>query len=78
MGRVPALINEWLNAIQAQNTPTVCVVVYGNRVYDNALLDLKILLSNADVCPVPVQHILGSIHFQIQRHLQKDVPMKMI
>ena len=41
MGRVPALLIEWLNAIQAHNTPTVCVVVYGNRVYDDALLELK-------------------------------------
>ena len=32
MGRVPALLTEWLHAIKAQNTPAVCVVVYGNRV----------------------------------------------
>lgn len=44
MGRVPALLSEWLNAIQAHNTPTVCVVVYGNRVYDDALLELKKIL----------------------------------
>ncbi|WP_243685553.1 flavodoxin family protein [Methanosarcina barkeri] len=41
MGRVPALLNEWLNTIQAHNTPTVCVVVYGNRAYEDALLELK-------------------------------------
>ncbi|WP_031480750.1 EFR1 family ferrodoxin [Maridesulfovibrio frigidus] len=41
MGRVPALLLEWLNSIQADNTPTICVVVYGNRVYDDALLELK-------------------------------------
>ena len=46
MGRVPALLNEWLHAIKARNTPAVCVVVYGNRVYDNALLELKDVLSN--------------------------------
>lgn len=44
MGRVPALLNEWLNTIQAHNTPTVCVVVYGNRAYEDALLELKKIL----------------------------------
>ena len=28
MGRVPALLMEWLQAIRAQKTPVVCVVVY--------------------------------------------------
>ncbi len=41
MGRVPALLTEWLQVIKAQKTPVVCVVVYGNRAYENALLELK-------------------------------------
>jgi len=41
MGRVPALLMEWLQVIKAQKTPVVCVVVYGNKVYDDALLELK-------------------------------------
>ncbi|MCX6680962.1 MAG: EFR1 family ferrodoxin [Methanothrix sp.] len=45
MGRVPALLSEWLHAIQAHNTPAVCVVVYGNRVYDDALLELNDILT---------------------------------
>lgn len=44
MGRVPALLNEWLHTIKAHNTPTVCIVVYGNRVYEDALLELKDIL----------------------------------
>jgi len=44
MGRVPAIINEWLHAIKAHNTPAVFIVVYGNRAYDNALLELKDIL----------------------------------
>lgn len=44
MGRVPALLGEWLHAIKAHNTPAVSVVVYGNRVYDNSLLELKNVL----------------------------------
>ena len=45
MGRVPALLTEWLHAIKAHNTPAVCVVVYGNRVYDDALVELSDILA---------------------------------
>ncbi|MDD3112620.1 MAG: ferredoxin, partial [Methanofollis liminatans] len=45
MGRVPALVTEWLHAIAARNTPAVCVVVYGNRVYDDALIELEDILT---------------------------------
>jgi ferredoxin len=45
MGRVPALVTEWLHTIQADQTPVVCVVVYGNRTYDNALFELKDILT---------------------------------
>ena len=47
MGRVPALVTEWLQAIQAHNTPAVCVVVYGNRAYEDALLELNDILTRA-------------------------------
>ncbi|TCO72176.1 EFR1 family ferrodoxin [Marinisporobacter balticus] len=44
MGRVPALLMEWLHALKANNTPTVGIVVYGNRAYEDALLELKNVL----------------------------------
>lgn len=43
-GRVPALAVEALNKVKGKNTPAVAVCVYGNRDYDDALLELK------DVC----------------------------
>jgi ferredoxin len=46
MGRVPALLNDWLQAIEARKTPTVSVVVYGNRAYDDALLELRDVLTS--------------------------------
>lgn len=46
MGRVPSVLTDWLNSIKADNTPTVCVVVYGNRAFDDALLELKDFLVN--------------------------------
>jgi ferredoxin len=44
MGRVPSVLSDWLNSFKADNTPAVCVVVYGNRAYDDALLELKDML----------------------------------
>jgi len=45
MGRVPALLGHWLRRIVARDTPTVCVVVYGNRAFDDALLELRDILT---------------------------------
>jgi len=63
MGRVPALLNEWLNQIQAQNTLTVCVVVYGNRLYDNALLELKDILIKRGCVPIAGAAYIGEHAF---------------
>lgn len=40
-GRVQTNAIEWLHTIEAHNTLTVCIVVYGNRAYDDALLELN-------------------------------------
>lgn len=41
MGRVPEIIHDWLARMRADKTPTVCLVVYGNRAYEDALLELS-------------------------------------
>jgi ferredoxin len=63
MGRVPALLIEWLHAIKARNTPAVCVVVYGNRVYDNALLELKDILKKCGCKPIASAAYIGEHSF---------------
>jgi ferredoxin len=63
MGRVPALLNEWLNSIEAHDTPTVCVVVYGNRAYENALLELKDILTRRGCVPVAGAAYIGEHSF---------------
>ncbi|MCP4160246.1 MAG: ferredoxin [Deltaproteobacteria bacterium] len=63
MGRVPALLNEWLNAIKAKNTPTVCVVVYGNRAYENALLELKDIVASCGCLPIAGAAYIGEHSF---------------
>lgn len=40
-GRVPALATQYLQKIKGSSTPAVLVCVYGNREYEDALLELK-------------------------------------
>lgn len=63
MGRVPALLGEWFNALKAQNTPAVCVVVYGNRAYENALIELKDILIKSGCKPIAGAAYLGEHSF---------------
>jgi ferredoxin len=63
MGRVPALLIEWLNAIQAYNIPTVCVVVYGNREYEDALLELKNIVMKCGCIPIAGAAYIGEHSF---------------
>jgi Pyruvate/2-oxoacid:ferredoxin oxidoreductase delta subunit len=63
MGRVPALLSDWLNAMRAENTPTVCVVVYGNRVYDNALLELRDRVASRGCVPFAAGAFIGEHSF---------------
>ena len=67
MGRVPALLSEWLHAIQADNTPAVCVVVYGNRVYDDALLELNDIVKQSGCKPIAGAAFIGEHSFSTQK-----------
>jgi ferredoxin len=63
MGRIPALLNETLNSIKAHKTPSVCVVVYGNRVFDNALLELKDIMIKCGSIPIAGAAYIGEHSF---------------
>lgn len=63
MGRVPAIIGEWLSRISANSTPTVCVVVYGNRVFDDALLELTNILTKQGCKPFAGAAFIGEHSF---------------
>ncbi len=43
-GRVPAFLTDYFTKVKGNNTATVLMVVYGNRNYDDALLELKGIL----------------------------------
>ena len=40
-GRIPSICKERLSGYQGTNTPAIAIVVYGNRAYEDALLELK-------------------------------------
>jgi ferredoxin len=63
MGRVPALLTGWLHAIKARNTPAVCVVVYGNRTYEDALIELKDILTRCGCKPIAGAAFIGEHSF---------------
>ncbi len=63
MGRVPALVSEWLHTLQAHNTPAVCVVVYGNRAYEDALLELNDILAQRGCKPIAGAAFIGEHSF---------------
>lgn len=63
MGRIPALLVDWLQMMKAVNTPAVCVVVYGNRVYEDALLELTDILSKAGCRPIAGAAYIGEHSF---------------
>jgi ferredoxin len=52
-----------LNSIKALNTPAVCVVVYGNRVFDDALLELKNVLINCGCKSIAGAAFIGEHSF---------------
>ena len=63
MGRVPVLLHEWLHTMTAHHTPAVCIVVYGNREYDNALLELKDILRQRGCIPIAGAAYIGEHSF---------------
>ena len=40
-GRIPAFLEDYFSSFKGNHTPTIFIVVYGNRDYDDALLELK-------------------------------------
>jgi ferredoxin len=63
MGRVPAVLTEWFQAVRAHQTPVVCVVVYGNRVYEDALLELTEIMTARGCRPIAGAAFIGQHSF---------------
>lgn len=50
-GRVPETAVRRLRKLHGHRTPAVLIVTYGNRAYDDALLELKDILTEQGFCP---------------------------
>lgn len=62
-GRAQTNAIQWLQTIEAHNTPAVCVVVYGNREYDDALLELKDTTVKIGGIPIACAAYIGEHSF---------------
>lgn len=58
-GRVAETAMERLQWIKGQQTPVIPVVVYGNRDYEDALLELTDHLKNTGFCPLAAAAFIG-------------------
>lgn len=51
-GRIPATAVRRLKTLHGRRTPAVLVVTYGNREYEDALIELKDIMAEQGFCPV--------------------------
>ena len=58
-GRVPAEAIRRLQRIKGDNTPAVVVVVYGNREYEDALLELRDIVADLGFRPIAGGAFIG-------------------
>lgn len=58
-GRVPSLLYETLASIKAEGALTVPVVVYGNRHYDDSILELKDILETKGAICIAAAAFIG-------------------
>ncbi len=58
-GRIPVAAAEYFNALTGHGTPAVIVVVYGNRAYDDALIELYDIAAGRGFIPVAAGAFIG-------------------
>lgn len=58
-GRLPVVAEQRLRRLRGARTPAVLVVVYGNRHFEDALLELRDLAVDCGFCPVAGGAFLG-------------------
>lgn len=51
-GRIPTVCADMLHKIQGNSTPAIAVTVYGNRAYEDALLELSTILNTNGFCVI--------------------------
>ena len=71
-GRVPNVLLPYLNTIQGNGALAVPVVLFGNRDYDDALIELRDILENNGLHTIAAGAFVGEHSFS--RILAKDRP----
>lgn len=51
-GRVPNIAKQRIEQIKGENTPAIIVCIYGNRDFDDALIELKDIVENNGFCVI--------------------------
>lgn len=62
-GRIPEIAANRLNNIKGDKSPAIIVVVYGNRNYDDALLELQDIVSKLGFVPIAGAAFIGEHSF---------------
>jgi len=62
-GRIPLDAIERLRRLKGNNTPAAILVVYGNRAYEDALIELKDIVTEAGFLPVAGGAFIGEHSF---------------
>lgn len=62
-GRIPEILVNQLKLIKGDQTPAIIVVVYGNREYDDALLELKNIVMDQGFIPFAAGAFIGEHSF---------------
>jgi ferredoxin len=65
-GRLPPDAAQRLRRLQGNDTPAIVVVVYGNREYEDALLELKDLVAEKGFIPVAGGAFIGEHSFDTE------------
>lgn len=59
MGRVPFAANDYLRTLRSEGSPCVLVALYGNRAFDDFLVELEDIVTEQGFVPVAAAAFLG-------------------
>lgn len=66
-GRVPKTAVDRISQLKAENVPAVIVAVYGNRAYEDALIELKDLAEGVGFKPIAAAAFIGEHSFSSEK-----------
>jgi ferredoxin len=67
-GRIPLLVEPWLRGLQLDGTPVVCLAVYGNRAFEDALIELSDIIGERGGAVVAGAAFIGEHSFSTEQY----------